>query len=78
MYSCFDCGYLDKSRKNYSEKGNSDYFQYGCNKRGADKFICGWCKDDGGLKKSALGCSDWVEKPKPCSCDKGQLSIFDL
>lgn len=76
MYSCFDCGYLDKSRKNHSEKGNLDYFQYGCNKRGAGKFICGWCSSDNDLKKSALGCSDWVEKLKPCIYDKDRACNF--
>lgn len=62
MYGCIDCVFLDKSRKNYSDKGNKDCFQYGCNKRGPGKFICGWCNSDSNLKRSHLGCSDWVGK----------------
>ena len=58
MYSCHDCGYLDKSRKNAGQ--NPQNFQYGCNYRGVDKFICGWCKSDKDLKLSFLGCSNWI------------------
>lgn len=81
MYSCIDCGYLDKSRKNYSNTGNQNYFQYGCNHRGTDKFICGWCSSDSNLKASFLGCSDWIEIKKKEIIETeldGQLSIFDL
>ena len=79
MYSCIDCGYLDKNRKNYSDKGNQDYFQYGCNYRGADKFICGWCSSDNDLKSSHLGCSDWIEKAtEETSQLPGQINILDL
>lgn len=79
MYSCIDCGHLDKSRKNYFNKGNQDYFQYGCNYRGPDKFICGWCSSDSNLKSSFLGCSDWkdnvVEEENQLP---GQMNIMDF
>ena len=77
MYSCIDCGHLDKSRKNFSNKGNHNYFQYGCNHRGPDKFICGWCKDDKDLKSSCLGCSDWIEKNETDQLP-GQMNIMDF
>lgn len=77
MYSCIDCGYLDKSRKNYSDTGNQNYFQYGCNHRGTDKFICGWCSSDKNLKQSYLGCSDWAEKSKPCPHDNAHTCNFN-
>ena len=57
MNDCYDCGYLDKSRKNTNDQ--SECFQYGCNYKGPDKYMCGWCKSDEDLKKSRLGCTDW-------------------
>lgn len=79
MYSCIDCGHLDKSRKNYSDKGNKDYFQYGCNYKGPEKFICGWCNSDNDLKKSALGCSDWKEiVDKELDQLPGQMELSDF
>jgi len=56
MYSCIDCGNLDKTRKKKSETG---HINYGCN--AAEKgHTCGWVSSDSELKLQ--GCSRWVEK----------------
>lgn len=77
MYDCYDCGDLDKSRKNVFDKLN---YQYGCNHRGTDKYMCGWCKSDNELKLSHLGCSDWKPKPQIIETDQlqGQMNLFDF
>ena len=38
MNDCYECGYLDKSRKNTNDQ--SECFQYGCNYKGPDKYMC--------------------------------------
>lgn len=79
MYDCIDCVFLDKSRKQESSNGIS--FRYGCNNRGSDNYIPGWCRDDKDLKNSHLGCSDWREIKKREIIESelpGQLTIFDL
>lgn len=52
--SCYDCIYLDKSRKEKSENG-TDSFRYGCNSETKNCFICGWILKDNELK--TMGCS---------------------
>jgi hypothetical protein len=66
-WCCATCDHLDKSRINRSEK--SQCYQYGCSKRGADKYICFWLSDDKELKTG--GCSDYRET-QPLE----QLSLF--
>ena len=58
MNDCFDCGYLDKRRKETCDAGA---FRYGCNDI-ADGFICGWVGKDSELRY--LGCSRGIEKKK--------------
>nr|DAK75307.1 MAG TPA: hypothetical protein [Caudoviricetes sp.] len=55
MWNCYNCIYLDKSRKQKSKNGTG-CFRYGCNARIGDKFICGWISRDNELK--TMGCSD--------------------
>ena len=54
-WNCYNCIYLDKSRKQESKNG-VDCFRYGCNARLSDGFICGWIRKDNELKTQ--GCSD--------------------
>ena len=77
MYGCWNCGYLDKTRKELSENGTG-CFRYGCNKRTKDKFICGWCKSDADLKSSYLGCSDWKEEVQESKLYKGLAKNFEV
>lgn len=55
MYDCYNCIYLDKSRKQKSENV-TNCFRYGCNQRVKDCFICGWIRKDNELK--TMGCSN--------------------
>ena len=54
-WDCYNCIYLDKSRKQTSENGTS-CFRYGCNARLKDSYICGWIRKDNELK--TMGCSN--------------------
>lgn len=58
MYSCHDCTYLDKSRKQASKEANG--YRYGCNLYDNEKYICGWLLRENDL--NFLGCSNWIEK----------------
>jgi hypothetical protein len=55
MYSCIDCGNLDKTRK----KTVNGHVNYGCNAL-ENGYTCGWVSSDSELKNQ--GCSRWVEK----------------
>lgn len=67
-WSCYDCRYLNKSRRKYN--GTGYCFLFGCDKR---KYVIGWIKTsertDKGLKE--MGCSEFREKDS-----KEQLSLF--
>lgn len=54
-WDCYNCIYLDKSRKQKSKNGTV-CFRYGCNARLKDSYICGWIRKDNELK--TMGCSD--------------------
>lgn len=54
-WDCYNCIYLDKSRKQKS-KNVTVCFRYGCNARLKDSYICGWIREDSELK--TMGCSD--------------------
>lgn len=73
MYACFDCGNLDKNRKENSSNGTGHY-NYGCNAQGR-KYTCGWVSKDSELKTQ--GCSDWKQKQEVHPKTQ-QISMFDM
>jgi len=71
MYSCVDCGHLDKTRR--IEASNGISYRYGCH---SDRYTCGWIIK-GKSEKSELdsmGCSYWEDGNVK---SKEQLTIDD-
>lgn len=55
-WDCYNCIYLDKTRRKEGNNGNGCYM-YGCNNRfSGNGYICGWIRKDNELK--TMGCSD--------------------
>lgn len=54
-WECYNCIYLDKSRKQTGKNGTG-CFRYGCNARLTDSYICGYMGKDNELK--TMGCSN--------------------
>ena len=54
-WNCYNCIYLDKSRKQTSNNGTNCY-RYGCNVRLKESYTTGWMWKDSELK--TMGCSD--------------------
>ena len=67
MYTCKDCGNLNKSKKETSNK----CYRYGCNAR--ENYICGWLQSDSEL--NYMGCTNWSEESKEF---KGQITMEEV
>lgn len=67
MRTCFECKYLDRSRKLNSRETHSK--RYGCNSR-CEGYICGWIIREKEL--SEMGCSYFEERK-----ENEQLSLFE-